>query len=700
MNYSGTFYDLLNLSPSSSREEIRKSYRKCAIKWHSDKTRKKGTDEMMKKLNQAKEWLLSNEEKRAEYNRKHNLTTKWKDDNNDPSSSYYEYISKLFYEDQETDAFKNHVNEPTPIIRRVTIQYEEWQDPYFVLNNITYKRTDLCSHCCGYGWCLPKKLWTKRKLFRSNGNNNNNNNNINEDGREDYYEQVINIDEKYQEYTKVCFHCSGMGYCLKTSTGVGREDKAGKSNNKRDNIDRLKEAAMGCNSVIDVCKKCKGNGRLFDQVKADTVKHPKDIPPLFEELKRTKETKDKRKWENIEERATVRVCKECNGEGLLDNELTIDLSKFPLPRHIERSSGIGVLCIKNIGNIFRRTQKRGDFHIVIKVEAKTSPFDSSYVIIPVVIDRMKSHKSFEYFNDYNSDNDDDDDDDDYGNNNLIIIRGKTSEEEEINFDDEHVKLQMVSFKPLRENLYGTIKLSLFHHALFGVSLRFPTDLKKSANIKIERDENGLLTENTRKQLNMHEAIIEYNVNAFSKRREKYKEEEEEERDINNNNIDYVTWDNDKWFLSGWGPSLCPFCAMPPFVDKIKNEDVLSASASYTDLFTRSNIINSNYVPSYAPSFYVNSCGVPLRTKETNLCCCFFPSIINKETVENEEAKNGDIIITFKVERPTCNGTKKSENKKEEEEEDLYNSSIDGLISEYEEYEGQIRGKYYFTPYFQ
>ena len=60
---SEDYYNLLNVSKSASADEIKKSYRKLAIKWHPDKNKgDANAEEKFKKISEAYD-VLSDESK-------------------------------------------------------------------------------------------------------------------------------------------------------------------------------------------------------------------------------------------------------------------------------------------------------------------------------------------------------------------------------------------------------------------------------------------------------------------------------------------------------------------------------------------------------------------------------------------------------------------------------------------------------------
>ena len=68
MSSEEDYYEVLGISKTATDAEIKKAYRKLALKWHPDKNKEEGAEEKFKKISEAFQ-VLSDKEKRSTYDR-------------------------------------------------------------------------------------------------------------------------------------------------------------------------------------------------------------------------------------------------------------------------------------------------------------------------------------------------------------------------------------------------------------------------------------------------------------------------------------------------------------------------------------------------------------------------------------------------------------------------------------------------------
>lgn len=122
---------------------------------------------------------------------------------------------------------------------------------------------------------------------------------------------------------KSCSYCSGEGYILR-----GYSSKMFEKKRRRTETSSIEESALPVTASIIICTRCRGCG---------------EVP--------TVETKE---------------CVKCQGKGQVREPITLNVQAFP-PIHIDRGTRTGVLCIRKVGDRFRRKHRRGDVHVVIHV---------------------------------------------------------------------------------------------------------------------------------------------------------------------------------------------------------------------------------------------------------------------------------------------------------------------------------------------
>jgi curved DNA-binding protein CbpA len=111
MSSKKDFYEILGVKKDATKEEIRKAYKKLALKWHPDKNpeNKKEAEEKFKEIAEAYS-VLSDPDKRKEYDNRDSIPNfenfKFTNDDFDPFSMFNDF----FKSDKDFDNFGNFGN--------------------------------------------------------------------------------------------------------------------------------------------------------------------------------------------------------------------------------------------------------------------------------------------------------------------------------------------------------------------------------------------------------------------------------------------------------------------------------------------------------------------------------------------------------------------------------------------------------------
>ena len=160
---SKNYYDILNVSKDASEDEIKKSYRKLAVKWHPDKN-KDGKEEAESKFKEISEayQVLSDENKRKIYDNHGEEGIKQHDSmNNSEGGGMHQNfqspddIFKMFFGNRSP--FNNHfeqnvqnrVKKTDPKIINIPLTLKEFY--IGTKKKVSLKLKNICSGCSGNG---------------------------------------------------------------------------------------------------------------------------------------------------------------------------------------------------------------------------------------------------------------------------------------------------------------------------------------------------------------------------------------------------------------------------------------------------------------------------------------------------------------------------------------------------------------------
>ncbi len=142
------FYDILKVSPDSSLEDIKKSYRNLSKKYHPDINKEPNAEEIFKEINEAYDTLSDVEKKSIYDNRRHtkNIRFDFTDGFFRKNKNMYDDMFGSWYKHNQYTEFRR---KPKPKGENIKVQLELSLDDYYRGKKLRlqYKRNIKCKHC-------------------------------------------------------------------------------------------------------------------------------------------------------------------------------------------------------------------------------------------------------------------------------------------------------------------------------------------------------------------------------------------------------------------------------------------------------------------------------------------------------------------------------------------------------------------------
>lgn len=156
-------YEILGVDKSSSDEDIKKAYRKLALKYHPDKTNKKEDEVLFKDINEAYA-ILSDSKKRKNYDATGDINMTDMPNINDIFNNMFSggFSHGSFSEFPGMSGFASFFNNMHPQQKSDILQIDISLQEIFNGNEkeVEYETLDICKKCNGDGAVDPKDIIT------------------------------------------------------------------------------------------------------------------------------------------------------------------------------------------------------------------------------------------------------------------------------------------------------------------------------------------------------------------------------------------------------------------------------------------------------------------------------------------------------------------------------------------------------------
>jgi DnaJ-class molecular chaperone len=155
-----SYYDILGVQSSASKEEIQKAYKKAALKWHPDRNPNavEEANEMFKKISQAYE-VLTDDEKRSVYDRfgEEGLQQQKNQPPGDPFSQFFQFFGGDPFMGQDPFRGQHPSSQGPPLIKKsLPVTFDEMFTG--CKKKLIYERFKPCSPCDASGYQNKSKV--------------------------------------------------------------------------------------------------------------------------------------------------------------------------------------------------------------------------------------------------------------------------------------------------------------------------------------------------------------------------------------------------------------------------------------------------------------------------------------------------------------------------------------------------------------
>lgn len=160
------YYDILGVSPDASEEEIKKAYKKLALKYHPDRNKDHDAESKFKKINEAFS-VVGKKERRQEYDQARQGGYEYNPDGNGMNFCNYNFsdmgdiFSNMGFEDIFDEFFRGRRRWKEPKRNSIISIEIDLEDAYYgTKKDLSYQRIVKCPDCKGSGAMSSKDIKT------------------------------------------------------------------------------------------------------------------------------------------------------------------------------------------------------------------------------------------------------------------------------------------------------------------------------------------------------------------------------------------------------------------------------------------------------------------------------------------------------------------------------------------------------------